>query len=80
MVKDSGVGMNEDVIRKIFTPFYTTKPIGEGTGLGLAISYGIIQKHGGVIKVKSSPGNGTEFMIVLPKDTFEGKVNYARIA
>jgi signal transduction histidine kinase len=80
MVKDNGVGMDEDVIRKIFTPFYTTKPIGEGTGLGLAISYGIIQKHGGEIKVKSSPGKGTEFMIVLPKVRFEGYINYARIA
>ena len=44
----------------------TTKPTGEGTGLGLSVSYGIIKKHGGEIRVKSKPGEGSTFTVVLP--------------
>lgn len=67
-VRDTGIGMTDEVMRKIFTPFYTTKPIGTGTGLGLAISYGIIEKYGGSIEVKSQEGKGSEFKVLLPKD------------
>lgn len=65
-IADTGKGMSEDVLKRIFDPFYTTKPIGKGTGLGLSLSYGIIEKHNGQIKVESEVGSGTTFTIVLP--------------
>lgn len=59
--------MSEEVRRRIFEPFYTTKPVGKGTGLGLSISYDIVvKKHGGQIDVTSQPGVGTTFRISLP--------------
>lgn len=64
--QDDGVGMSEDVLKHIFEPFFTTKK-GSGTGLGLSITYGIVKKLGGEIDVKSKPGEGTTFMIFLPK-------------
>jgi two-component system NtrC family sensor kinase len=67
-IKDSGPGIAKSDLDKIFDPFFTTKPVGSGTGLGLSITYGIIQKHDGVITVKSEKGNGTEFLIALPVD------------
>lgn len=63
---DTGSGMSEETIKRMFEPFYTTKEIGKGTGLGLSIVYGVIKKHGGYITCKSSPGNGTVFCIYLP--------------
>ena len=63
---DNGTGMPEDVIHKIFEPFYTTKQVGEGTGLGLSIASSIIKKHNGTINVKSEQGVGTEFIIEIP--------------
>jgi len=66
-IKDTGSGMSEEVVQRIFEPFYTTKDVGSGTGLGLSLSYGIIQKHNGDIYVKSEPGLGAEFIIHLPK-------------
>jgi signal transduction histidine kinase len=65
-IKDTGYGMSEEVRKKIFDPFFTTKEVGKGTGLGLSISFGIIQKHNGEIKVISTPGAGTEFIIIIP--------------
>ncbi len=65
-IRDTGGGMPEEVRKKIFDPFYTTKDVGVGTGLGLSISYGIIEKHGGSIEVDSEPGVGSEFIIRLP--------------
>jgi two-component system NtrC family sensor kinase len=65
-IKDNGVGMSEEVKKRIFEPFYTTKDVGEGTGLGLSITYGIIEKHLGKIEVKSTPGIGTAFILYLP--------------
>lgn len=65
-VKDNGRGMTENIIKKIFDPFYTTKDVGKGTGLGLSISFGIIEKHNGDIKINSTPGKGTEFIISIP--------------
>ena len=66
-VADSGPGMTEEVKAKLFTPFFTTKPVGKGTGLGLSISYSIVvEKHGGQLKCASAPGEGTEFAIELP--------------
>ncbi|MCX7876328.1 MAG: ATP-binding protein [Melioribacteraceae bacterium] len=65
-ISDTGCGISNENISKIFTPFFTTKKIGKGTGLGLAISYGIIKMHKGDIKVKSTLNLGTTFTIKLP--------------
>lgn len=66
-VEDNGPGMPDDVRRRIFEPFYTTKNVGDGTGLGLSISYFIITRdHGGTMEVHSTPGRGTTFTIRLP--------------
>lgn len=71
-IQDSGNGITPEHLDKIFDPFFTTKGVGQGTGLGLSITYGIIQKHGGDIQVKSQVGVGTEFIIQLP---IEPKLN-----
>ncbi|KTD60341.1 signal transduction histidine kinase [Legionella santicrucis] len=65
-VRDTGTGMNKETMARIFEPFFTTKPTGKGTGLGLSISYSIVQDHHGSISVNSTPGKGSEFIIVLP--------------
>ncbi|MEH2237169.1 GAF domain-containing sensor histidine kinase [Nostoc sp.] len=66
-IADNGPGMKEDVIRRIYDPFFTTKEIGKGTGLGMAISYQIIvNRHRGFLKCRSAPGEGTEFWIQIP--------------
>ena len=70
-VQDTGSGISEANLKKIFTPFFTTKKEVKGVGLGLAVSYGIIQRHHGKIEVKSKEGAGTTFTIYLPE-------NYAR--
>jgi two-component system, NtrC family, sensor kinase len=67
-VADTGSGMSEEVQRRIFEPFYTTKPVGKGTGLGLSLSFSIVQKHKGLIKVKSEPGKGSAFRVWIPVD------------
>jgi len=64
-VQDNGNGIPQNIIDKIFQPFFTTKPTGQGTGLGLSLSYDIIKAHGGEIKVESKEGEGTAFMITL---------------
>jgi len=65
-VSDNGNGISQKVLDKIFQPFFTTKPTGQGTGLGLSLSYDIIKAHGGEIKVDTSEGEGSEFIIQLP--------------
>ena len=65
-VADTGSGIAPEVLPRIFDPFFTTKGIGKGTGLGLSLSYGIVQNHGGSIDVRSVPGSGTTFRIMLP--------------
>jgi two-component system, NtrC family, sensor kinase len=66
VVEDTGCGIPEENLGKLFTPFFTTKPVGKGTGLGLSIVYGIIKMHRGQITVKSQPDRGTIFTITLP--------------
>ena len=66
-ISDNGIGIPEEILTKVFEPFYTTKAVGEGTGQGLAIAYStIVDKHGGTIEVKSERGKGTIFIISLP--------------
>jgi signal transduction histidine kinase len=67
-ITDNGSGIPPENIKKIFEPFYTTKPVGQGTGLGLSISYGIIEQHRGKIQVASSPKKGSTFTVLLPID------------
>lgn len=65
-IKDTGVGIDEDVMKHIFEPFYTTKKDNAGTGLGLAMVYGILKQHRGFIDIYSQPGRGSIFSIFLP--------------
>ena len=65
-IEDNGIGMDEETTRKVFNPFFTTKPVGQGTGLGLSITYKIIKNHQGDINVESRQGMGTKFIITLP--------------
>jgi len=75
-IADKGIGISDANQKKIFEPFFTTKEVGKGTGLGLSVSYGIVKDHGGEIKVKSRPGEGTVFTIILP---LEKRLNSAEI-
>ncbi len=63
---DTGCGIPQSELPKIFEPFYTSKQPGKGTGLGLSICYGIIQEHGGRVEVDSTIGAGSNFRVVLP--------------
>ncbi len=63
---DTGCGMNETVLKHLFEPFYTTKPVGQGTGLGLATVYSIVQQHQGWIEVESAPNQGSTFRVYIP--------------
>ena len=66
---DTGVGIPEENLPKLFEPFFSTKKKGKGVGLGLSVAYGIIQEHGGSIHVQSKKGRGTTFAIELPLKT-----------
>jgi signal transduction histidine kinase len=65
-VSDNGDGIPQNIVDKIFQPFFTTKPTGQGTGLGLSLAYDIIKAHGGEIKVETKEGERTTFIIQLP--------------
>jgi signal transduction histidine kinase len=67
-VADNGNGIPQNIVDKIFQPFFTTKPTGQGTGLGLSLAYDIIKVHGGEIKVETKEGEGSEFVIQLPNN------------
>ena len=66
-IVDKGHGMDKTTQKRLFEPFYTTRPVGSGRGLGLAVSYGIIEQHGGVIEFDTTPNQGTTFRIILPQ-------------
>jgi len=72
LVVDTGVGMSDDVRRRVFDPFFTTKDIGKGTGLGLSIVQGIVAGHGGSITVESDPDVGSAFSVRFPLLSSEG--------
>ncbi len=65
-VKDNGPGIPDEVKKKIFQPFFTTKPTGQGTGLGLSMSYDIVKAHGGELKLETKEDAGSTFIIQIP--------------
>lgn len=64
-ISDTGVGISQENMNKLFTPFFTTKETGKGVGLGLSVVHGIIERHHGKIEIESNPGAGTTFSIYL---------------
>jgi two-component system NtrC family sensor kinase len=67
-IRDTGCGIPDELLPQVFEPFFTTKSDGKGVGLGLSIVYGVIRRHGGTIQVKSKEGEGTTFIIELPRN------------
>jgi signal transduction histidine kinase len=65
-VADTGMGIPDELLDRIFDPFFSTRAVGEGTGLGLAVSYSIVEAHGGTIEVRSAVGRGSTFRVMLP--------------
>ena len=65
-ITDDGLGISPDMMKQLFTPFFTTRDVGKGTGLGLSICHGIVTEHGGKIYAASEPGEGATFVVELP--------------
>ena len=72
-IRDTGIGIPKEHLDNLFEPFFSTKAEGKGVGLGLSVSYGIIDKHHGLIKVDSAPGQGTTFRVHLPVQETEDR-------
>jgi len=70
-VHDTGIGMDQETLSHLFEPFFTTKEVGKGTGLGLATMYGVLRDSGGTVQVVSTPGQGTSFLVFLPRVTMD---------
>ncbi len=79
VVSDTGQGMDKEIIDRIFDPFYTTKPVGEGTGMGLSMVHGIVKNLGGDIDVQSTPGKGSDFHVILPRDMSRETISGANV-
>jgi signal transduction histidine kinase len=67
IMRDTGIGMTEDVINRAVDPFFTTKPLGKGTGLGLSMTFGFVRQSGGYLTIESTPGKGTEITLYMPR-------------
>ncbi|MGB3211802.1 MAG: ATP-binding protein [Desulforhopalus sp.] len=74
-VSDTGPGINENILDKIFDPYFTTKEFGKGTGMGLAMVHGIVKSHDGSIEVHSTPGEGATFIVSLPQAESEAEAS-----
>lgn len=72
-IEDNGCGIDEEIVKNIFDPYFTTKDIGEGTGMGLAVTAGIVKSHSGFISVESSPGKGSIFKVFIPETVHKAK-------
>ena len=79
-VSDTGSGIPSEYLARIYDPFFTTKAIGRGTGLGLSITYGIVREHDGAIHCDSTPGQGTRFILTLPRAVATDVVNAQRFS
>lgn len=77
VVSDTGHGMDQVTLEKVFDPYFTTKKMGEGTGLGLAVVHGIVKKYDGQVTVYSEPGRGTSFCVYLPCAAGKEKIAHA---
>ncbi len=77
-VKDTGTGISEEILDKVFLPFFTTKDVDEGTGLGLAVVHGIVESHGGSIEITTRAGGGARFDVRLPITASEGSEEAAQ--
>jgi signal transduction histidine kinase len=66
-LRDTGVGMSEEVRSRAVDPFFTTKPLGKGTGLGLSMTFGFVRQSGGYLAIESAPGKGSEITIYMPR-------------
>ena len=75
IIRDTGCGIPQDTIDRIWDPFFTTKEVGKGVGLGLALTYNIVKRNGGEIHVESRLGEGSQFTVLLPAKGMQASEN-----